>query len=46
MSSLGCNVAYNLDGGKSSAMVYEGEYVNQPADGGRTISDIIYIGDE
>nr|WP_294493508.1 phosphodiester glycosidase family protein [uncultured Anaerosporobacter sp.] len=46
MSSLGCNVAYNLDGGKSSAMVYEGEYVNQPADGGRAISDIIYIGEE
>lgn len=46
MSSLGCKVAYNLDGGKSSAMVYDGEYVNQPADGGRTISDIIYIGEE
>ncbi|WP_310604928.1 phosphodiester glycosidase family protein [Anaerosporobacter sp.] len=44
MSSLDCKVAYNLDGGKSSAMVYDGEYVNQPADGGRTISDIIYIG--
>lgn len=46
MSSLDCKVAYNLDGGKSSAMVYDGEYVNQPADGGRTISDIIYIGEE
>lgn len=46
MSSLGCKVAYNLDGGKSSAMVYDGEYVNQPADGGRTISDIIYIGEK
>ncbi|WP_238483659.1 phosphodiester glycosidase family protein [Anaerosporobacter faecicola] len=46
MSSLDCQVAYNLDGGKSSAMVYDGEYVNQPADGGRTISDIIYIGEE
>lgn len=46
MSSLGCKVAYNLDGGKSSAMVYDGEYVNQPAGGGRTISDIIYIGEE
>ena len=46
MDSLDCKVAYNLDGGKSSAMVYDGEYVNQPADGGRTISDIIYIGEE
>ena len=46
MASLDCKVAYNLDGGKSSAMVYDGEYVNQPADGGRTISDIIYIGEE
>jgi exopolysaccharide biosynthesis protein len=44
MSDLGCKTAYNLDGGKSAAMVYNGEYVNQPADGGRTISDIIYIG--
>ncbi|HEX3078258.1 MAG TPA: phosphodiester glycosidase family protein, partial [Lachnospiraceae bacterium] len=44
MSDLGCQTAYNLDGGKSAAMVYDGEYVNQPADGGRTISDIIYIG--
>lgn len=41
-----CITAYNLDGGKSSAMVFQGEYVNQPADGGRTISDIIYIGGE
>jgi exopolysaccharide biosynthesis protein len=45
MVEEGCNVAYNLDGGKSAAMVYKGEYVNQPAQGGRTISDIIYIGE-
>lgn len=43
MADEGCVLAYNLDGGKSSAMVYQGEYVNQPADGGRTISDIIYL---
>lgn len=41
----GCQYAYNLDGGKSSAMVYNGAYVNQPADGGREISDIIMIGE-
>ncbi|MGL5437331.1 MAG: phosphodiester glycosidase family protein [Lachnospiraceae bacterium] len=43
MADEGCTLAYNLDGGKSSAMVYSGEYINQPADGGRTISDIIYL---
>lgn len=43
MADEGCTLAYNLDGGKSSAMVYQGEYVNRPADGGRTISDIIYL---
>ncbi|MEY8352342.1 phosphodiester glycosidase family protein [Lachnospiraceae bacterium 54-53] len=43
MAAEGCTLAYNLDGGKSSAMVYQGNYVNQPADGGRSISDIIYI---
>lgn len=36
---------YNLDGDKSAGMVYQGEYVNRPAQGGRTISDIIYIGE-
>jgi exopolysaccharide biosynthesis protein len=45
MSDLGCVTAYNLDGGKSSAMVFGDDYVSQPADGGRTISDIIYIGE-
>ncbi|WP_024345561.1 phosphodiester glycosidase family protein [Lacrimispora indolis] len=43
MAYENCTHAYNLDGGKSSAMVYQGNYINQPADGGRSISDIIYI---
>lgn len=43
MANEGCSLAYNLDGGKSAAMVYQGSYVNQPADGGRSISDIIYV---
>ncbi len=43
MSEEGCMLAYNLDGGKSSAMYADGEYVNQPTDGGREVSDIIYI---
>jgi len=40
---LGCKEAYNLDGGKSSAMVWHGSLVNDPADGGRRVSDIVYI---
>lgn len=44
MKAEGCILAYNLDGGKSSAMVFQNNYVNQPAGGGRDISDIIYIG--
>jgi exopolysaccharide biosynthesis protein len=43
MQSEGCTLAYNLDGGKSAEMVLGGETVNQPAGGGREISDIIYI---
>ena len=43
MANEDCLLAYNLDGGKSSSMVYQGNYVNQPVDGGRTISDIIYF---
>lgn len=43
MSDEGCTTAYNLDGGCSAMMVYEGELVNVP-DRGREISDIIYIG--
>ena len=41
---LGCVQAYNLDGGKSSVMVFNGEVVNQPSDGGREVSDAILVG--
>lgn len=44
MANEGCTVAYNLDGGKSASMVFDGEYVNKPCDGGRAVSDIVYIG--
>ena len=49
MQSLGAVTAYNLDGGGSSTMYYQGEVVNNPTSGGRTskeraVSDIIYIG--
>ena len=43
--ALGCKAAYNLDGGKTAVMIFDGKKVNTPADGGRKISDIVYIGE-
>ncbi len=45
---LGCTAAYNLDGGQSSVMVWDGGSVtvNTPAGGGRPVGDIIYIAKE
>jgi exopolysaccharide biosynthesis protein len=44
----GCTVAYNLDGGGSSTMWFNGQVVNNPTDGRtaseRKVSDIVYIG--
>lgn len=40
-AALGCQTAYNLDGGATAMMVFQGELVNRPANGGRTSSDII-----
>ena len=50
MESLGCTTAYNLDGGGSSTMVFNGTVINQPTTTGndvgreRKVSDIVYIG--
>lgn len=44
MADEGCKYAYNIDGGKSAMMYFDGEIVNKPDGGGRDISDIIYIG--
>jgi len=49
MEDLGCEIAYNLDGGGSSTMVFNGEIINNPAGGRnnnseRSVSDIVYIG--
>lgn len=49
MQSLGAQTAYNLDGGGSSTMVFQGRVVNNPTTNGRSIrersvSDIVYIG--
>lgn len=46
MASLGCAAAYNLDGGKSTEMAFNGAFYNQPYHGGRGTSDIIFIADE
>lgn len=43
---MGCSVAYNMDGGKSSEMSFMGELVNEPYEGGRATSDILYIADD
>ncbi len=48
MKELGCVTAYNLDGGGSSAMWFNGRILNHPTTFGdkieeRSISDIIYI---
>ena len=42
---LGCTAAYNLDGGQTAVMASKLGVVNQPYDGGRTTSDIVYIGE-
>lgn len=49
MDSLGAETAYNLDGGGSSTMYFNGSVVNNPTTGGkstkeRSVSDIVYIG--
>lgn len=49
MQELGVKTAYNLDGGGSSTMVFNGNVINNPTTSGKTIeersvSDIVYIG--
>ena len=41
--SLGCVTAYNLDGGATAMMVFNGAVISQPTNGGRSSSDIIYF---
>jgi len=44
----GCTTAYNLDGGGSSTMYFNGKVINNPTDGKTTgereVSDIVYFG--
>ncbi|WP_048791621.1 phosphodiester glycosidase family protein [Streptococcus cristatus] len=49
MKSYGVKTAYNLDGGGSSTMYFNGQVINKPTTNGNTISeravsDIVYIG--
>ena len=49
MQSIGVTTAYNLDGGGSSTMCFNGEIINKPTTSGRhirerSVSDIVYIG--
>ena len=48
MQQLGAKTAYNLDGGGSSTMVFQGTIMNNPTggfgEGEREVSDIVYIG--
>lgn len=48
MKDNGATMAYNLDGGGSSTMYFNGQVVNKPTTSGsiseRAVSDIVYIG--
>ncbi|MFA6807861.1 MAG: phosphodiester glycosidase family protein [Eubacteriales bacterium] len=48
LKERGCTTAYNLDGGGSSTMYFNGKVINNPTDGRnageREVSDIVYIG--
>ena len=49
MKSYGIKTAYNLDGGGSSTLYFNGQVINKPTTGGnriseRAVSDIVYIG--
>ena len=43
MESLGCKLAFNLDGGQTSQFYWNDQVFNKPYNGGRFTSDIIYI---
>ena len=43
MESLGCAAAYNLDGGQSALMWFNGQVISSPYNGGRSVGDIVYL---
>ncbi len=49
LKDLGAEIAYNLDGGGSSTLWFNGQVINEPVNRGskiseRSVSDIVYIG--
>jgi exopolysaccharide biosynthesis protein len=44
-ADLGCTAAYNLDGGRTTVMAFMGNIYNKPFAGGRSTSDIVYVGE-
>lgn len=40
---LGCELAYNLDGGRSAVMMFQQKFHSKPYLGGRDLGDILYI---
>ncbi len=49
MQKLNVQIAYNLDGGGSSTMYFNGNIINKPTTNGttiseRSVSDIVYVG--
>ena len=42
-SDLGCVSAYNMDGGDSAVMLFNGSRCNRPSHGGRDLGDMLYI---
>lgn len=48
LADLDCQIAYNLDGGGSTTMYFNGKVINNPTDGHssgeRKVSDIVYVG--
>lgn len=48
LQEKGCSVGYNLDGGGSSALIFNGKLINKPINGNtvleREVSDIVYFG--
>ena len=43
MEDLGCKAAYNLDGGNSAQLYWNGEIISRASGSGRVVSDIVYL---
>ena len=45
MEQLGCKLAFNLDGGQSASLFWNGQIYSKPCNGGRDMADIVYLVD-